>query len=453
VCAPGVTGLAINFESKYNKPAIPVVLAEFKDQLTDVAYEKGMPGIRIQYIRGSVWGKTGEQLRKSVVFGNNPVTGKPVMQEMVDKLIKPLTAEEKQTGEWKRNVGPAIYSGTAAELQKLFLEKRYTDFLPVILPTEELVAEMLKATSHDPDEQLGRMNPGSDAGETWTYTVKTAAINAVMSGAKPEYFPVILAIGSAGQTGVNVSDNGFAAAAVINGKIRDEIGLNYDVGAMGPYAHANTTIGRAWNLLSINGANCGKVGTTYMGTVGNPMNLINIMIAENEENSPFQPLSVRRGSKPGENVITLFTGWGVLSAKNWKANVWGTVMNYPKIIKDIYEQQDSMFGTCAVLSPPIANFVKDAGFDTVEQFTEYVTNPAATGPTVADATAAVKTPFGAVNPKEAAAPKGPAAPKGKIGGFRMGSNFTVIVTGASNNNYFSMGGLVPGRGIMIDDWR
>jgi hypothetical protein len=58
-----------------------------------------------------------------------------------------------------------------------------------------------------------------------------------------------------------------------------EIGLNYEIGAMGPYAQANTTIGRAWNLLSINGGNCGKVGTTYMGTAGNPMNLINIISA------------------------------------------------------------------------------------------------------------------------------------------------------------------------------
>jgi hypothetical protein len=89
---------------------------------------------------------------------------------------------------------------------------------------------------------------------------------------------------------LSVSDNGFVSGAVINGSIRDEIGLNYEIGAMGPYALANTTIGRAWNLLSINGGNCGKVETTYMGTVGNPMNLINIIIAENERESPFEPV-------------------------------------------------------------------------------------------------------------------------------------------------------------------
>jgi hypothetical protein len=211
---------------------------------------------------------------------------------------------------------------------------------------------------------------------------------------------------------------------------------------MGPYAHANTVIGRAWSLLSINGGNCGKTGTTYMGTVGNPMNAINIIIAENEEDSPWEPLSVRRGKgegmrsfpgmpapKPegyvkGENVVTLFNGWGVLSSKNWHANVWGTEMNYPKIIKDIYMTQDgSLFGTCAVLSPPIADFVHDDGYDTVAKFTEWVMDI----------------------PGKDTQRQGYIAPPG--------GTFTVIVTGASNNNYFSMGGFVPGQSVRIDPWR
>ena len=322
------------------KPAVPLILNDFEKQEKEVSLNLGMPGLRIQYFRGPVWGKTNEQLKKQIVEGNNPITGKPVMPELVEKLTKPLTAEEQKTGEVKQDLGPKTYTGTPDELQKLFLEKRYTDFLPVVLPTEDKVAEMLKFTSHQPTEVLGKMNPGSEAGETWTYTVKDAAVNAVMAGAQPEYFPVILALGSTGMTAVNVSDNGFMAGAVINGKIRDEIGLNYEEGAVGPYAQANTTIGRAWSLLSINGGNCGKVGTTYMGTIGNPMNLIGIIIAENEEKSPFKPLAVRRGFKEGENIVTLFMGWGILSAKNWAATVWGPNMNYPEIIKEIYNTQD-----------------------------------------------------------------------------------------------------------------
>ena len=421
---------------------MPLVVSSFKEQLRDFALTEGMPGIRIQFIRGPIWGKTAEQLRRDTVLGNNPLTGKPILDEIVDKLTRPLTAEEKKTGEVNRSKGPETFTGTADELQQLFLEKRFTDFMPIILPTEEKVAEMLKGTSHDPDEVLGSMSPHRPSFESWTYTVKTAAINAVMAGAKPEYLPVILAIGSTGTEAISVSDNSFCTAAVINGNIRDEIGLNYSYGAMGPYAQANTTIGRAWSLLSINGGNCGKVGNTYMGTVGNPMNAINIIIAENEEDSPWDPLSVRRGRgegivafrgrpapepqgfEKGENVVTLFTGWGVLSAKNWYANVWGDVMDYPQIIKDIYKTQDgTLFGTCAVLSPPIADFVKDAGFDTVEKFTKWVM----------EAQGNAKSDGMYIQPP--------------------GGIFTVIVTGASNNNYFSMGGLRPGQSVRIDEWR
>jgi hypothetical protein len=411
------------------KPAGPLVMYDFEKQEKEVALNLGMPGLRIQYFRGPVWGKTNEQIKKQIIEGNNPITGRPVMQELVEILTKPLTAEEQKTGELQQKVGPKTYTGTPDELQKLFLQKRYTDFLPVVLPTEDKVAEMLKFTSHKPTEVLGRMNPGSEAGETWTYTVKVAAINAVMAGAEPEYFPVILALGSTGLTAVNVSDNGFMAGAVINGKIRDEIGLNYEEGAVGPYAQANTTIGRTWSLLSINGGNCGKVGTTYMGTIGNPMNLIGIIIAENEERSPFKPLSVRRGFKEGENIVTLFMGWGILSAKNWAATVWGPNMNYPETIKEIYNTQDGyLFGTCAVLSPPIANFIKDAGYDTAEKFTEWVTGLQP---------GAKPAGFGGIN----------------SGIRRAGGVFTVIVTGGSNNNYFSMGGMVPSRSVQIDEWR
>ncbi len=171
------------------------------------------------------------------------------------------------------------------------------------------------------------------------------------------------------------------------------------------------------------------------------MNAINIIIAENEEKSPLEPLSVRRGKvagfgaqasgyKKGENIVTLFTGWGILSAANWKVNVWGPNMNYPQIIKDIYNQQSpGLFGTFVVLSPPIANFVKDAGYDTVEKLTEFVTDAGVAKPA----------------PKQ--------GPGGRGGFFMGGNNFNVVVTGASNNNYWMIGGMIPFMSVKIDDWR
>jgi hypothetical protein len=118
-----------------------------------------MPGLRTQWIQGPVWAKTREQLRRDVINGNNPITKKPVMQEIVDKFIKPLTAEEKRTGEIIRTKGDLTFTDTPENLQKKFLDNRWTDFLPVVLPTEPLVNEMLKATSHRPDEIVGKMSP------------------------------------------------------------------------------------------------------------------------------------------------------------------------------------------------------------------------------------------------------------------------------------------------------
>jgi hypothetical protein len=415
------------------KPAIAFLLTEFREQSENAALIYGMPGVRTQYIRGPVWGRNAEQVRRQIVDGNNPLTGQSMMQEVISKLTAPLTAAEKDMAERIRDIGPPTFTDTEENLHRLFLERRFTDFLPIVLPTAERVNAMLAQTSHDPDSILGRMNPGSAAGQTFTYTVRTAAINAVMAGARPEYFPVILAIGSTGTTSVNISDNGFGNGAVINGAIRDEIGLNYDIGAIGPFSQANLTIGRAWSLLSINGGDSGKVGTTYMGTVGNPANLVNIILAENEEMSPWEPLSVRRGFRRGESVITLLQGWGVLSAKNWAVVDWSSTPDYAGTIRDIYRQQDPMMGTFAVLSPPIAQFIYDAGFTTVDKLNDFV-----------------RVPDPNAKPLIPSASKGATATKP---GTQAGGNFNVIVTGSTNNNYWMIGGMGVGRSVPIDKWR
>jgi hypothetical protein len=123
------------------------------------------------------------------------------------------------------------------------------------------------------------------------------------------------------------------------GPIRDEIGLNYGIGALGPFSHANATIGRAYTLLSLNAGNCGKVGETYMGVIGNPANYANIVIAENEKESPWKPFSVRHGFKPDESVVSIFEGWGVISAKNSKYAVWSKDMNFAEELKNIFNDQ------------------------------------------------------------------------------------------------------------------
>ena len=95
--------------------------------------------------------------------------------------------------ETKDSTPRLVEPATEDELQQLFLDNNWTDKLPIVLPTEERVAAMLAHTSHKPQEIVGRMQPTANRG-LWEYTVEKVAVNAVMSGAKPEYFPVILAL-------------------------------------------------------------------------------------------------------------------------------------------------------------------------------------------------------------------------------------------------------------------
>jgi len=379
-----------------------------------------MPHLRFTFVKSPVWGKTAEQLRKDVIDGKDPISGKPVMQEIVDNLTKPLSDEDKATRTIPQSAGPDHFGpDTAEKLQRLFDEKGMTDHLPIVLPTEEKVDAMLKATSHKPDEIVGKISPTPGVFEYWSYTVRQVAVNAVMAGADPKYFPVILAIAAADTESISSSDNSFASAVVINGPIRDEIGLNYGIGALGPFSRANATIGRAYTLLSINAGNCGKVGETYMGVIGNPANYANIIIAENEKESPWQPFSVRHGFKPDESVVSIFVGWGVISAKNSKFAVWSKDMNFAQELKNILNDQDQLFGGVAVLSPVVANYMKDEGYDTVDKLTDWLyKSPDETTPH-----------------------------------FYNKSAINILVTGSSNNLYWDYGGMRYVKSVSIDKWR
>jgi len=406
-------------ESKLRIPTVALITKPFQDLVKENARKKGMPDLRVTYLPSPVWGKTAEQLR-GYLAGNSPVSGKPVMQEIVAHLTTPVSKEDSQTRTIEQSAGPAQFGpDTPEHLQQLFTDNRMTDYLPIVLPTAERVQAMLKGTSHDPDEVVGKMAATPGVYENWSYTVRTVAVNAVMAGAKPEYLPVILAIAAAGTESLSSSDNSFARAVVINGPIRDQIGLNYANGAMGPFSQANATIGRAWTLLSLNGGNAGKVGTTYMGVVGNPTNWTNIVIAENESASPWKPFHVQKGFKPEESVVSILTGWGVISAKNSVYGVWAKEMNFTSQLTNIFKTQDPMFGATAILSPVVANYLKDEGHETMEEL--------------------IDTLYKGVNADQPH--------------FRSPRSINIVVTGGNNNLYYDYGGMFYEKSVSVDKWR
>ena len=231
-------------------PSVAVHTHAFARLARASALANGMPRTRQAFVPQPVVDRTPEQLR-AYIEGTDPISKRPFVQELIEGLTGPLTDEDLKGVSFDRSTPRLLAPDSEDNLQALFIENRWTDFLPVTLPTEERVAKMLKGTSLPPDKVVGRMRP-TRFREFWEFTVEKVAVNAVMAGARPEYLPVILAMAASGQTARSSSTTSFATISVVNGPIRNEIGMDAGIGVLGPYNHANATIGRAFGLLSQN---------------------------------------------------------------------------------------------------------------------------------------------------------------------------------------------------------
>ena len=165
-------------------------------------------------------------------------------------------------------------------------------------PTPERVGEFLDYVGRSPSEILG-----TEPTKGRVITVEKVAINAVMAGCLPEYFPVVLAAVEAlvepqfNLHAITVSTMGAAVLAVVNGPIANDLAMNSAVSVFGPGHRANATIGRAIRLVIINVT--GAVpGVLDKATLGHP-GKYTWCIAEAEEVSPWEPLHVERGHGGG----------------------------------------------------------------------------------------------------------------------------------------------------------
>jgi len=290
---------------KAGVPSVAVHTHVFARLAQSTARTAGMPRTRQAYVPQPVVDRSADQLR-AYIEGSDPISKRPFMQEIIEALTRPLDEEDLKGVTFERSTPRLLAPDTEDNLQQLFLDNYWTDCLPVILPTEERVAAMLKGTSHPPDKVVAKLQPTSFR-EFWEVTVEKVAVNAAMAGAKPEYLPVILALTASGISARSSSTTSLAMISVVNGPIRNEIGMGMGIGAMGPYNHANATIGRAYNLVSINGQGGSVPGDTYMGTLGNWYNY-SATFAEAEERSPWPPFHVDQGWRPEESTVSIFFG-------------------------------------------------------------------------------------------------------------------------------------------------
>lgn len=322
-----------------------------------------MPAARRAYVPTPVLNQPAEVLR-GYVEGIDPVHGRPFTDEVLDALTRDVDEEHLRGVEFDRSTPRTVDPDTEENLRRVFEERHWTDFLPIVLPTEERVEAMLAGTSRDRDEVVGRLRP-TNYRELWEFTVEKVAVNAVMAGARPEYFPVILALAASGFTAKLSSTSSMAAMVVVNGPIRHEIGMNSGLGALGPYNHANATIGRAYGLLSQNLQGGSIPGLTYMGCQGNNHGYNSLTFAENEEASPWDPYHVQHGFDREDSTVTIFYTWG----NNWTEGLRDT---WQEKIQAMLGGQESFLGSILVLDPIVAREFVSLGFPTKEALGEWL---------------------------------------------------------------------------------
>ena len=217
------------------------------------------------------------------------------IEEVEQKLSRPRVLPTQEKVKSRAN---------ALEATAAFYERGWTDGLPIIPPTEELVEEMLQFTDRKRDETVAKLAP------RWgKATPEKIAVNAVMAGCLPEYMPVLVAaVEALGDPQFNLfalqaTTNPVAPLLIVNGPVRNELKVNYSFGAFGPGWQANATLGRAIRLMLVN-IGGGMPGTTDKAIQGHPAKFT-FCAAENEEESPWEPLHVSRGLKKEVSAVTV----------------------------------------------------------------------------------------------------------------------------------------------------
>lgn len=189
---------------------------------------------------------------------------------------------------------------TEDDLIERCYEAGWTDGLPVVPPTAERVASMVMASGSVATEVVTHLGPSRVPA-----TVEKIAANAVMAGCQPAYFPVVLAaVRALAGNSAAVTIHSATPMLIVNGPVRNQIGLNSGSNALGSGNRANATIGRAMQLVlrNIGGFRSGGLDAATLGHPGK----YSYCFAENEEYSTWTPLHVDRGYARTASTCTVY---------------------------------------------------------------------------------------------------------------------------------------------------
>lgn len=275
--------------------SVSIVASGFVQQAHAVAKALGMENLAIAEYPGVIMIDSKEELRRKVE------------EVLIESVIKGLTAP---IGEAVKPVEPSprdiVFKGTLAEVHDFFHKNLWTEGLPIIPPTIDKVEQFLRFTDRPPGEVIGTLLPENREATVWNI-----AVNGVMAGCRPEYMPILIAIVEAIADGeFRIEDAGatpgWEPLVILNGSIIKELDFNCGSGVMRVGRQANTSVGRFLRLYMRNVAGLRiPPGATDKGCFAQTFNVV---LAENEDavaELGWEPFSVDRGFKAGENVVTV----------------------------------------------------------------------------------------------------------------------------------------------------
>ena len=279
-------------------PSVSVISTAFLKQAAVVAKGLGLPDMAIAEYPGVPMTDSTEELRRKVV--------EQLLPQIIDGLSRPVTMKSSAVADEEPAPRDIVFRGTLDAVQQHFYDNFWSDGLPVIPPTLARIDQFLTFTDRAPDDIIGPCPPANRQATVWN-----VAVNGVMAGCRPEYMPILIAVIEAVVDPVyKVEDAGstpgWESLIVVNGPIAHELELNHGQGVMRPGKQANTSIGRFLRLFLRNlagfyhapeGADKGSIGQSFL-----------VAAAENETavaEIGWQPYSVDRGFKAGDNVVTV----------------------------------------------------------------------------------------------------------------------------------------------------
>ncbi|SFE54351.1 hypothetical protein [Alteribacillus iranensis] len=201
-----------------------------------------------------------------------------------------------------------------AEVNEDYMAKGWTDGLPIIPPTPEKVQQMLDFSGLSPDFVIGGIPERQKV-----FTAEKVAINAVMAGCLPDYFPVLVAALTAMSDekfnlhGPTASTHGPGILVIVNGPVVEQLGLNNGQSVFGPGHRANATIGRAIRLVLHNLGGCRDFDRATLGHPGK----FSFCIAEKE--TEWTPFHVEKGFEAEESTVTVIAAEGPNQIQNHSA--------------------------------------------------------------------------------------------------------------------------------------